>query len=175
MVGSSTSGADRLVIDVVELQRRTGTRRDVRASLVLLDLEVGERCVLDGRLGVDLVVEAATEGIVAVGTVRGESRVPCRRCLDDVIEPLEVEMREIFERYPTEGETWPIEDERIDLTPVVRELALLGLPLAPVCREDCAGPEPDRFPAMAHVEPVEDAPAPRDERWAALDDLTFDD
>ena len=90
---------------------------------------------------VDLVVEAATEGIVAVGAVRGESRVPCRRCLDDVIEPLEVEMREIFERHPTEGETWPIEDERIDLTPAVRELALLGLPLAPVCREDCAGPE----------------------------------
>ena len=168
MVGSSASGASRLVLDVVELQRRTGTRRDVGASLVLPDLEVGERCVLDGRLDVDLVVEAATEGIVAVGTVRGESRVPCRRCLDDVIEPLEVEMREIFERHPTEG-------ERIDLTPVVRELALLGLPLAPVCREDCAGPEPDRFPAVAHVEPVEDAPAPRDERWAALDDLTFDD
>jgi uncharacterized protein len=170
IVGSSTSDADRLVIDVVELQRRTGTRRDVRASLVLPDLEVGERCVLDGRLDVDLVVEAATEGIVAVGAVRGESRVPCRRCLDDVVEP-----HLDLERHPTEGETWPIEDERIDLTPAVRELALLGLPLAPVCREDCAGPEPDRFPAMAHVEPVEDAPAPRDERWAALDDLTFDD
>ena len=105
MVGLSASGAGRLVLDVVELQRRTGTRRDVSASLVLSDLEVGERCVLDGRLDVDLVVEAATEGIVAVGTVRGESCVPCRRCLDDVIEPLEVEMREIFERHPTEGET----------------------------------------------------------------------
>ena len=175
MVGSSTSGAGRLVLDVVELQRRTGAQHDVSASLVLPDLEVGERCVLDGRLDVDLVVEAATEGIVAVGTVRGESCVPCRRCLDDVVEPLEVELREIFERHPTEGETWPIEDERIDLTPVVRELALLGLPLAPVCREDCAGPEPDRFPAMANVEPVEDALTPRDERWAALDDLTFDD
>ncbi|HAB58006.1 MAG TPA: hypothetical protein DCE75_08135 [Acidimicrobiaceae bacterium] len=174
MMGLSASGADRLVVDVVELQRRTGTRRDVSALLVLPDLKVGERCVLDGRLDVDLVVEAATEGIVAVGTVRGESRMPCRRCLEDVVEPLEVEMREIFERHPTEGETWPIEDERIDLAPVVRELALLGLPLAPVCREDCVGPEPDRFPAMAHVEPVEDAPTPRDERWAALDGLTFD-
>ena len=58
MVGSSASGASRLVLDVVELQRRTGTRRDVGASLVLPDLEVGERCVLDGRLDVDLVVEA---------------------------------------------------------------------------------------------------------------------
>ena len=52
MVGSSASDASRLVLDVVELQRRTGTRRDVRASLVLPDLEVGERCVLDGRLDV---------------------------------------------------------------------------------------------------------------------------
>lgn len=103
------------------------------------------------------------------------SRVPCRRCLDDVEEPFDVEVREIFERHPTDGETWPIEDERIDLTPVLRELALLSLPLAPLCREDCAGPEPNRFPAMAYVEPDADAPPPRDERWAALDGLTFGD
>lgn len=168
----------RLVVDVVELQRRTGTRRDVHAALALADLVVGERSIVDGRLDVDLVVEAVTEGIVASGLVAGISRGPCRRCLDDVDEPFELEMREVFERNPSEGETWPIEDERIDLTPVVRELALLSLPLAPLCRDDCAGPEPDRFPAQAYVEPEApdaDAPPPRDERWAALDGLTFDD
>ena len=165
----------RLVVDVVELQRRTGTRREVVAELALPDLEVGERSIVDGRIDVDLIVEAVTEGIVAAGTVSGVTRGPCRRCLDDVDEPFEIDVREVFERSPSEGETWPIEDERIDLTPVVRELALLSLPLAPLCREDCASPEPDRFPAQAYVEPDADAEPPRDERWAALDALSFDE
>ena len=44
------------------------------------------------------------------------------------------------------GETWPIRDQRIDLAPAAREAAMLALPLAPLCAEDCAGPVPDRFP-----------------------------
>ena len=81
-----------LVVDIVELQRRTGTRRAVDAELVLPDTELpeeglGERSVVGGRLAVDVIVEAATEGIVVTGTVAGVSRAPCRRCLDDVDEP----------------------------------------------------------------------------------------
>ncbi len=166
-----------LVVDIVELQRRTGTRRSVGADLVLADTAVGDRSIVGGSLAVGVVVEAATEGIVVSGTVRGVSRAPCRRCLDDVDEPFEIELREIFERHPSEGETWPIEDERIDLTPVVRELALLALPLAPLCRDDCAGPDTERFPT-GPAEGADEAESPerqRDPRWAALDALTFDD
>ena len=53
-------------------------------------------------------------------------------------------MREVFEWEPTEGETWPINDQRIDLALAAREAAVLALPLAPLCSEDCAGPGPDR-------------------------------
>lgn len=171
-----------LVVDIVELRRHTGTRRPVTADLVVPDAGfseegVGERSIVDGALHVDVVVEAATEGIVVSGVVTGVSRAPCRRCLEDVDEPFEIELREIFERHPTEGETWPIEDERIDLTPVVRELALLSLPLAPLCSDDCAGPDTERFPT-GPAEDDQDGAAdepPRDPRWAALDALTFDE
>ena len=81
----------------------------------------------------------------------------------------------LFEREPTEGETWPLGDDQIDLTPVVRELALLSLPLVPLCRDDCEGPDVERFPTGPAEEPDEDAPPARDERWAALDALTFDE
>ncbi len=177
------SAASTLVVDVVELRRRPGTRRPVAAELQLPDLEAGERSIVGGALAVDAVVESVMEGVVAEGTVAGVSRTPCRRCLDDVDEPFTVEFREIFERVPTDGETWPLEDDRIDLTPVVRELALLSLPLVPLCREDCEGPDAERFPTG----PAEDQPdevagedgepaaPPRDERWAALDALTFDE
>ena len=84
-----------------------------------------------------------------------------------------VEVHEIFESNPTEGETWPLTDEGIDLAPMLRETALLALPLAPLCRDDCEGAEPERFPTGAVDEA--DGGVLGDPRWAALDQLTFDD
>ena len=165
--------ATALVVDVVELQRRTGTRRPVVASVQLADAGVGERAVVDGRLDVDLVVEAVTEGIAVIGTASGQASGPCRRCLDEVRLPFTLTIREIYERRPTEGETWPIEDERIDLTEMLRELALLTLPLAPLCDEDCAGPDTERFPTGQGEDPDPDVPPARDERRAVLDQLRF--
>ncbi len=164
---------DRLAVDIVELRRHTGGRREVKAELALDDLGVGESWIVDGALDVDLVIEAVTDGVVAYGRIAATSRTPCRRCLNDVDLALEADIHEVFESDPTQGETWPIEDERIDLTPMLREAAILGLPVAPLCARDCAGPEPERFPTGP---PPEDDPSPvRDERWAALDDLTFDE
>ena len=73
----------------------------------------------------------------------------------------------------SDGETYPIEGDDVDLEPVIRDGVLLHLPLAPLCREDCAGPAPESFPALV----VPDAPAepPRDPRWAALDALHLED
>jgi uncharacterized protein len=169
--------ATTLVVDVVELRRRPGTRREFGATLALADLVAGDRSIVDGRLVVDGVVESVMEGVVADGVVSGVSRGPCRRCLDDVDEAFSVAFREVFERHPTEGETWLLEDDRIDLTPVMRELALLSLPLAPLCGEDCEGPDAERFPTgLAEAAEAEVDPEPvRDDRWAALDALTFDD
>ncbi len=158
---------DDLVVDIVELRRHTGTRRDLVRTVHLDDLAVGDTSVVDGRIDLTLVVEAVTEGVVAHGTMGLVARGPCRRCLSDVDTTVEVALQEIFETDPTEGETWPIDDERIDLGPVVREAALLSFPLVPLCADDCAGPEPERFPTG----PTEEAGPARDPRWAALDDL----
>jgi uncharacterized protein len=51
---------------------------------------------------------------------------------------------------------------------MVRDALLLALPLAPLCEEACAGPEPGGHPLGAGGEPVPD------DRWAALKDLKFD-
>ena len=163
---------DQLVVDTVELRRHTGTRRDLRAAVAIGDLAVGDAAVV-GELDIDLVVEAVTEGVVASGAVRGGWTAPCRRCLEPIEEAFEVELHEIFEAHPTEGETWPLGEDGIDLRPVVTEAALLALPLAPLCREDCAGPAPERFPTeVVTEEPSEPAADPR---WAALDELTFEE
>ena len=164
-----------LLVDTLEMRRRTGTRREFAATTELADVSAGEFSVVDGRLGIDFVIEAVTEGVSVKGTVTGAWTGPCRRCLEPITEPLVAEVLEIFEREPTDGETWPIEDDRIDLAPVVREAALLALPLAPLCGDDCAGPDPDRFPAAVAPDVEKAETATTDPRWAALDQLRFDE
>jgi uncharacterized protein len=50
---------------------------------------------------------------------------------------------------------------------------LLALPLSPLCRPDCAGPDPERFPTV--VEQDEAAPPAAEPRWSALTELRFDE
>jgi uncharacterized protein len=155
----------------------------VQESVALEDLATSTAAVVPGEpVEVDLVLESIPQGVSVSGTVRAHWAGECRRCLEEVVGEAEVRVQEIFERTPTEGETWPLGPDEIDLEPVVREAVLLALPLAPLCREDCLGPAPDRFPAR--VEPddehddepkgEEDEP-PRDPRWAALDQLDLGD
>jgi uncharacterized protein len=145
-----------LLVPVLALLRQPGTRRPVRLAAVLGELRVGEAWLpADAVVTVDLVAEATGgEAITVTGEVRSPYRAECRRCLEELDGEVVSEVREIFERHPAEGETYPLEGEVIDLGPLVRETVLLGLPLAPLCREDCPGPAPARFPA---------GPAPQDE------------
>lgn len=96
----------------------------------------------------------------------------CRRCLEPTEGVTPIDVQEIYERDPTEGETYTLPKDRLDLEPMVRELVLLGLPLAPLCGAECAGPAPGEFPATVESETDEE---PRiDPRWAALDQVVFD-
>lgn len=133
-----------------------------------------------GAVTVDVKVEVAGSAFVANGYLKGEWSGECRRCLQEVRGDLQTPLREVFEENPSEGETWPTNDWRIDLAPAVREVAILSLPLAPLCSEDCAGPEPDRFPtgptsAKGAEDALDSGEEPIDPRWAALSELRFND
>ena len=115
-----------------------------------------------------------SEAVLVSGTARGLWSVPCRRCLAPTEGDLVAEISELFELNPTEGETWPlhqaVHDDGLDLGPMLREVVLLCLPLAPLCDTECEGPAPDRFPTGPPL--GEDIPV--DPVWSVLDDLTFD-
>lgn len=132
-------------------------------------IEVSRPCALDqpGLQGarvsdevvdLDVVVRAAAGSFVAEGRLAGTWVAECRRCLEEVSGPLEAPLREVFEWAPTEGETWPIHDQRIDLAPAAREAAMLALPLAPLCSDGCLGPVPDRFPTGPAAEGLPGGP-----------------
>lgn len=162
-----------LRIGVMELRRRPGTQREVRVVTQMPGLALtSARVPDDGDLVVDATLESIDGGITVTGTVEVPWTAECRRCLDPVGGVLEVDLREVFEAQPVDGETYPIDGDEVDLEPVVRDAALLGLPLAPLCGADCRGPAPDAFPTVL---PGHEATEPvRDPRWAVLDELRLD-
>ena len=166
-----------LRIGVMELRRRPGTQRDVRLAVALDDLAISSAEVPAGaEAAVDAVLEASDGAVSIRGKVTAPWVGECRRCLEPVEGVLEVGLDEIFELKPTDGETYPLEDDEVDLEPVVRDAVLLSLPLAPLCRPDCPGPAPDEFPAISATDADADTDGEHepDPRWAALEQLKFD-
>jgi len=165
-----------LRIGIMELRRRPGTQRDVRVAIPLPGLVItSSRVPADADLRVDVTLESIEGAITVTGSVEVPWTAECRRCLDDVGGVLRVDVRERFEVRPTDGETYSIEGDEVDLEPVVRDAALLNLPLAPLCRPDCPGPAPDTFPTAVEGDGDEPNEAPIDPRWAALDQLHLED
>ncbi len=173
---------------IADVRRRPGVQRPVVRTFPADALgPIGTTSATvppDGEIALEGTVEATGLDVVLVGTATAPWEGECRRCLRDVTGTVEVDLREIFSEHPVEGETWPVENDAIDLGPVLHDAVLLTLPLVPLCSEDCAGPDPERFPARVEGDPAlddEDEPSgevaaapPGDPRWAALDDLKFD-
>lgn len=174
---SSAAGTDPFAVTcevaVTDVLRHPGERRPVRRELSLDTLVVATSEVpADATVLVDATVEAVHEGVLLAGTLTVPWVGACRRCLEPVTGTLEIPVRELFAVRSTPGESYPLVDERIDLVPLVTDAVLLDLPLAPLCSDECRGPDPERFPAQPAAD-EDDAPPP-DPRWAALADVAFD-
>jgi len=95
---------------------------------------------------IDVRLETVAEGVLVSGTVSGIAAGECARCLIDVTVAVTAELRELY-AYPdsataatTDDDEIPrLDDDLIDLEPLVRDEIVLTLPLAPLCRLDCPG------------------------------------
>jgi uncharacterized protein len=178
--GTLTGGAvpPRLIINVADLRRRLGQRREEPIELLLPSEQVIDtRNTVDPVVGT-VVVESIERGVSVYGSVRFRWEGDCRRCLEPTGGEREIDIDEIFQvDAPEDSELIDFDGDHIDLVPIVREAVVLSLPLAPLCREDCAGPDPDRYPATtadAHDAAQQAQAAQPDPRWAALDELDLD-
>jgi uncharacterized protein len=159
-----------LVLDTRELGRRAGSMRRVqRAVPAPVGWELDLVSVPPGsELELDLRLEAVMDGVLVSGTVTAPIHAECGRCLTPVTDDIHVDVQELF-AYDADpdGESALVEGDLIDLEPVLRDAVMLGLPLNPVCRDDCAGL------CAGCGEPLADLPADHghddiDPRWAAL-------
>jgi uncharacterized protein len=177
------SSVDHLVVAVGELLRHPGTRRPVTVRGRLPDLALSSARVPDeGEVEAELVLESQHDSLTATGTVRIPWVGECRRCLRPIEGMAETDVREVFERAPVEGETYRLDADRVDLRALLRDAALLALPLAPLCAPTCPGPVPDAYPVALPAEAASKGGStttagvdpPFDRRWAALEELRFD-
>jgi len=101
------------------------------------------------ELDLDLRLEAVMEGVLVSGTVRGRAVGECVRCLEEVLEDVEVPLTELF-AYPERAEALReegdeeedlhvLEGDLADLEPVLRDSVVPALPFGPLCEPDCPG------------------------------------
>jgi uncharacterized protein len=160
--------------NVADLLHHPAARRAVRIETDASDLGgVGGARLDEAPLVVDVMLERVPDGIVVHGRVETAYEAQCSRCLRPLTRTVSTPVRELFERDPIDGQTYPLEGEEVDLELPVRDTLLLDLPVAPLCREDCAG-----LCAMCGADLNETEcdcdPNPPDPRWDALRSLDFD-
>jgi uncharacterized protein len=129
-----------LLVNATELLRRPGTERDIDIQIAAETLGLADaRFHADDQITVTVHLESLTDGIVVLGSVDVPWHGACRRCLKPLDEHAVSEVDELYQTVVTNPDAFEIISDQLDLLPMVRELALLDAPEAPLCEPDCAG------------------------------------
>lgn len=121
------------------LESDLGTSREIELNYP--EVRVGRDVELRPLQGVFQATHTS-KGIYLQGKLNTTIKTECTRCLDKVRLPVTVELDDLFYYPPSaapEGEFFMGEDGFIDLSPLLRELSLLEVPMQVLCRPDCQG------------------------------------
>lgn len=171
------------VFNTRELVRRPGTMRTVNRSIEMVAAMGTEVIAIAPGATVDIEVrmESVVEGVLATAQVSAPATGLCVRCLDEVSFGVDVNVQELFAYSDRaahhlsvgdtedEEERHELDEDLMDLEPVVRDAVVTTLPYQPLCRRDCPG-----LCAQCGVHLAEDPDHEHDlidPRWAALADL----
>ncbi|MBF6266976.1 YceD family protein [Nocardia farcinica] len=164
------------VLDVRSLGRRPGTMRELQRTVT-----TEERIGLDliaipqgARVELDLQLQAVSEGVLVTGTVSAPTEGECSRCLEPFTGEVRLRVTELYaypdsttEQTTEDDEVYRMQDDLIDLEPLIVDAIGLELPLQPLCSEDCPGLCPQCGVRMA-IAGSEHRHEILDPRWAGL-------
>ena len=167
------------MLDTRELGRRPGSQREVSRTVPApADLGIEVLGAPQGSpVDLDLRTEAVMEGVLVTGTARAALEGECARCLEPISEDTEVRFQELFvydDRNvdpDEELEVSTLQDDLVDLEPLLRDAVVLALPFQPLCQDDCPGLCPECGARLAD-DPDHGHDEPVDPRWSALAALT---
>lgn len=172
-----------LVLDVRELGRRAGAMKALtRVAAAPAEFGLPLIGVPEGsEIDLNLRLESVHDGVLVSGTAQVTVTGECSRCLEPLSWNKDVSLQELF-MYPVtdakgrvidsnddDDEQYRVENDLIDLEPVLRDAVILGLPLTPLCAVDCPG-----LCSICGARLADDPTHQHDEvdpRWAALDAL----
>lgn len=179
----SRENSSPLTIGVRDLEHRPGTMRRLE-EVVPAPKNFGNALIgapEGSDIDLDLRLESVHDGILVSGTAGVAIHGECSRCLDPIDYDLDVDVQELYVFDPvTDGgeeseddQMYEVQDENIDLEPMLRDAVITQLPFQPVCREDCQG-----LCAQCGAR-LEDDPGHHhevlDPRWSALSGLLEQD
>jgi len=139
------------VLDTHELGRRPGSMRRVQRTVPapedlgteVIGVPTGDDVELDFRL------EAVMEGVLVSGSVRARVVGECVRCLDEVVDDVDVAVQELYvypgraevaaENGDDEEDVHELDGDLVDVEPALRDALVTALPFQPLCRDDCPG------------------------------------
>ncbi|HUQ61035.1 YceD family protein [Lentzea sp.] len=171
------------VIDTRDIGRRAGSSRPFVRSVPAAGVGLlGVIAVPEsGEVELDLLIESVVEGVLVSGTAFAKVEGECARCLEPISDEVEVRITELYawpdsttDETTDEDEVSRIENDLIDLEPVVRDAIVLALPQAPLCEPDCKGLCPECGGRWAELGP-DHGHETIDPRWAALQERFSDD
>jgi uncharacterized protein len=164
------------VVDLRELGRRAGSLKELDRTIPapanwrveLIGVPAGAEVHLALRL------ESVMEGVLVSGTVTAPLAGSCARCLEPVEDTLELDVQELYayagsttEATSEADEVRRVDGDFLDLEPMLRDVVVLSLPLAPVCSEDCSGLCVDCGQRLDDL-PPDHSHEVLDPRWAGL-------
>ncbi|MEU6830089.1 DUF177 domain-containing protein [Nocardia beijingensis] len=164
------------VLDTRSLGRRAGTMRELRRT-VATEQRIGLDLIgvpVGAQVEFDLQLQAVSEGVLVTGTVSAPLEGECSRCLEPFTDAVTIQVTELFaypdsttEQTTEDDEVYRMDDDLIDLEPVVIDAIGLELPLQPLCTPDCAGLCPECGVRMA-IAGSDHGHEILDPRWAGL-------
>ncbi len=139
-----------LRVDVSGLLKSTGGAEALVVTESLPPVTKGhDRIDVVGPVRSEVVLREAGGTVLAEGTLFTEVALTCGRCLNRYTQHVAQKFREVYRPHrdfnredPEEREeeqAFAIEENKIDLTPLLTQTLVLAVPFKPLCREDCPG------------------------------------
>ncbi len=118
-------------------------------------------------------VSRTPQGLLVQGKFSGETMLECVRCLNEFSKPLIWKLTELYafnDKSVSDSGLIIPDDAQIDLESLIREYALLEIPINPICKPDCKG-LCSVCGQDLNVADCGDRPEQNDSPFAALKDL----
>lgn len=161
-------------LKLLELDHRKGEALPFQTTLEPVELKRRHQ-ELRGLSPVEVKGEASKQGNLyyIAGEMDADADFVCARCLQKFQIHMNVPFQEVFTAsaevaaQDQDGETFYVEGDEIELTPILEEDFLLEVPTVPLCRDDCKGLCPEcganrnETPCSCRTERI-------DPRWADL-------